>query len=86
MRNSPRALSDPFYYIPKIIDKDDFNYHVHGGGHGAIIYPVLGGSTNNRISKGLKIDSSGNRLAILDTSVLKFDINIYPIDDDVGIQ
>ena len=80
MQNIPHALSDPFYYIPKIIDKDDFNYHVHGDEEEAIIYPVLGGSPDKRISKG-----DGNKPpAILATSDLKFHIITYPIGGDVN--
>jgi len=75
----PRALSDPFYYIKDIYDKDAFNYHVHGGQQAGIIYPV-GGSINWRISKGLR-DINGIRPAILDNSDLKFDITYYQVED-----
>jgi len=68
----PRALSDPFYYIKDIYDKDTFNYHVHGGEREGIIY-LAGGSINWRISKGPP-DINGIIPAILDNSDQKFDI------------
>jgi len=83
LQSIPHALSDPFYYIKDIYDKDAFNYHVHGGERAEIIYPA-GGTINRRISKGPP-DSYGIIPAILDKSDQKFDITHYQTEDHTPV-
>jgi len=84
VQNIPQALSDPFYYIKNIYNDDTFNYHIHGGEQSGVIYPV-GYTVNQRVSKGPP-DNSGNILAILDDSLLKFEITYYPIEDHTTVM